>query len=658
MTTTTMHFGPEWMRKAPSRANPSPPLATPAGTGASTYSALVAPATQPPPEKPDPANPFRYSKEELIRIYKEGGGKGGLGLEVERWEGIVREVGSDPIGLKELSEVEKKIFASPLNSEMRRRPSTDYLALSTAALGERPKLGHSTSSGLGSPMRERIGGFMGRRRGDSTDQAPLTIPRKLSQSSLQPPLASPRDALPSPRRMGSGFDGVLSDSWSARRRASEGLLKGNDRPGEPGDPHEGTKTVGIKEEDEEGGASRLEPTASKGGVSGSQTDQPSQDPAINGTGHAQATLGTISSGINSLSLDSGSQNSPQIPPTTTNVPPGPPPGLSDPATMEWTYLDPQGQVQGPFPAPTMQKWYEDGYFTANLLMKRANVDTEWTSVGALLQRAGNPRPFLTHLAPAVPQPQPPAIPRRDPLLEGHVQDGSFGSPFQPVPTRSLRTSALDSYMHNGSLVPDSPSSSFSVGRFSNDSPDPNAFGSRLGNIYNGSPVGSRLGFPGIQNGLDPQRRQTFDTAVDPLLPRQGYPGFVQRTGSTDGLGYSAPSNPYMTSNASQASVTEKSEDFSNGRGFIGDAQQPAHHSPFIGSDLGAGIRDGPRLLKRELFERADSQQLGIQAQFPHNNIGYPTGQPFAQTQPIPYVQPDARSLQSIPPLQIAPRWQV
>ncbi len=146
--------------------------------------------------------------------------------------------------------------------------------------------------------------------------------------------------------MGSGFDGVLSDSWSARRRASEGLLKGNDRPGEPGDPHEGTKTVGIKEEDEEGGASRLEPTASKGGVSGSQTDQPSQDPAINGTGHAQATLGTISSGINSLSLDSGSQNSPQIPPTTTNVPPGPPPGLSDPATMAWTYLDPQGQVQG------------------------------------------------------------------------------------------------------------------------------------------------------------------------------------------------------------------------------------------------------------------------------------------------------------------------
>ena len=112
MTTTTMHFGPEWMRKAPSRANPSPPLAAPATATASTYSALVAPTTQPPPEKPDPANPFRYSKEELIRIYKEGGGKGGLGLEVERWEGIVREVGSDPIGLKEMSEAERKASIS------------------------------------------------------------------------------------------------------------------------------------------------------------------------------------------------------------------------------------------------------------------------------------------------------------------------------------------------------------------------------------------------------------------------------------------------------------------------------------------------------------------------------------------------------------------
>ena len=112
MTTTTMHFGPEWMRtkQGSARPAPSPPLAnSPAPPGNSTYSALVTPATNPPPEGRDVAHPFRYSKEEMLRIYKEGGGRGGLGLEVERWEGIVREIGYEPVGLKEMSEAEKKV---------------------------------------------------------------------------------------------------------------------------------------------------------------------------------------------------------------------------------------------------------------------------------------------------------------------------------------------------------------------------------------------------------------------------------------------------------------------------------------------------------------------------------------------------------------------
>ena len=45
----------------------------------------------------------------MLRIYKEGGGKGGLGIEVERWEGVVREAGTDPIGLREMDDSEKKV---------------------------------------------------------------------------------------------------------------------------------------------------------------------------------------------------------------------------------------------------------------------------------------------------------------------------------------------------------------------------------------------------------------------------------------------------------------------------------------------------------------------------------------------------------------------
>jgi PERQ amino acid-rich with GYF domain-containing protein len=50
----------------------------------------------------------------MLRIYKEGGGKGSLGLEVERWEGVVREVGSEPISLREMGDAEKKVCMRPL----------------------------------------------------------------------------------------------------------------------------------------------------------------------------------------------------------------------------------------------------------------------------------------------------------------------------------------------------------------------------------------------------------------------------------------------------------------------------------------------------------------------------------------------------------------
>jgi PERQ amino acid-rich with GYF domain-containing protein len=110
-----MHFGPEWMRTKhqSSPRNQNPPSPPPSGIapsgGASTYSALVSPAPPLQPEKRDETHPFRYSKDELLRIYKEGRGKGALGLEVERWEGVVREVCTEPISFREMGEAEKKV---------------------------------------------------------------------------------------------------------------------------------------------------------------------------------------------------------------------------------------------------------------------------------------------------------------------------------------------------------------------------------------------------------------------------------------------------------------------------------------------------------------------------------------------------------------------
>jgi len=115
-----MHFGPEWMRpKHPLRPQnpPSPPPNTHAPSGASSYSALLTPSLNSTQESSDAANPFLYSKEDLLKIYKDGGGRGGLGLEVERWEGVVREVGSEPVTLKEwTTEGERKVLLTSMHA--------------------------------------------------------------------------------------------------------------------------------------------------------------------------------------------------------------------------------------------------------------------------------------------------------------------------------------------------------------------------------------------------------------------------------------------------------------------------------------------------------------------------------------------------------------
>ena len=216
MATTTMHFGPEWMRKQPIPA--SRPQTDLHPGNATTISGLNPTVPTPPtpsysasvtsgaihPEKRDGGRPLRYSKEEMIRIYQEGV-KTGLGPEVEPWEGIIRGIAADPIGTKEMNDIEKRVsplccpaswhgthsslwllhalpsathqlFSGPLNSEVRRRQSTsDYLTpLSTTGL-DRPKLGRDGSSGT-SPMRERFGSFLGARRRDSggTDRSICT----------------------------------------------------------------------------------------------------------------------------------------------------------------------------------------------------------------------------------------------------------------------------------------------------------------------------------------------------------------------------------------------------------------------------------------------------------------------------------------------------
>ncbi|ETW87633.1 hypothetical protein HETIRDRAFT_431920 [Heterobasidion irregulare TC 32-1] len=562
MTTTTMHFGPEWMR--PKHARPQnppspPPVTSHASPGASSYSSLVTTTLNMPQEKSDTAHPFRYSKDELLKIYKEGGGRGGLGLEVERWEGVVREVGSEPIAMKEWTDAERKLFVGSLNSEVRRRQSTDYLSPLATPSGERTKLLH-TPSGVASPIRERFGNLIARRKDSSGSEQPaLGVPRKLSLSSMQGGTNSPRDSsLSSPRTRiptTPGFDGILNapDSWTSRRRASEAGAKSA-----TGNEYINDKEIKEEEEPQGGGWGHAAQNGDLNVHNHQAADDRMHSATVDVPDGLPSEARVIDRDIANHSLgDQGFAGQAPTTPSSSHTNPdtanaGPPPGIADVASVEWSYLDPQGQ-----------KWYDEGYFAADLLMKRTNIDQDWTPVGELAHRANGAQVFLSHFSS---NSAPPGLARQvDSSFDGFAQSqdaSGLNPPYQPIPTRSLHPSALEPYLTSGSVASDSPSSSFGAGRFGNGSPDPAAFGGHAGgHLYstNDSPAGSRHSTFAVDpsSAYGVARRPMFNdgSQYDPSFANRSIGNVTPiRTSSIDNFGHGAPSLPVQNAWPSTGSV--------------------------------------------------------------------------------------------------------
>jgi PERQ amino acid-rich with GYF domain-containing protein len=145
----------------------------------------------------------------------------------------------------------------------------------------------------------------------------------------------------------------------------------------------------------------------------------------------------------------------------------------------------------------MQKWYDEGYFTPDLLMKRTHIDRDWTAVGILDRQAVGGQIFLSQF-PISTGPPGLSIRTESSSLQNHSPAHSTFSGYQPAPTRTLRTMTLNPYLNSASPS-DSPSSSFGGGRFGNGSPESSALGSRVGDLYTGdSGLGPRAfaGNPG------------------------------------------------------------------------------------------------------------------------------------------------------------------
>lgn len=161
---------------------------------------------------------------------------------------------------------------------------------------------------------------------------------------------------------------MLSESWSSRRRTSESTSKvtasGPIRR-ETSESGNESKGLDIKEEDE-AHVSISDQQADPQGQSAtaneamSQSDQPSAvNGILNGTasGGPQAYMNSVNGGMAGLSLRNGMANTDvgtSRVDRTADMGANKPPGLPVPTDIEWSYLDPQGQIQGECYTPSQK----------------------------------------------------------------------------------------------------------------------------------------------------------------------------------------------------------------------------------------------------------------------------------------------------------------
>ncbi|XP_012780458.3 GRB10-interacting GYF protein 1 isoform X1 [Maylandia zebra] len=87
--------------------------------------------------------------------------------------------------------------------------------------------------------------------------------------------------------------------------------------------------------------------------------------------------------------------------------------LTHEAAMKWFYKDPQGEIQGPFTTVEMCEWFQAGYFTMTLLVKRG-CDEGFQPLGDVIKMWGrvpfapgpSPPPLLVRQLPPTQRPQP------------------------------------------------------------------------------------------------------------------------------------------------------------------------------------------------------------------------------------------------------------
>ncbi|WWC91225.1 uncharacterized protein L201_006167 [Kwoniella dendrophila CBS 6074] len=407
------------------------------------------------PKENGTSHPFRYSREQILNLFDENKFKERPIELVEMAEGgvLVSKAVNRPIGLRDLSDIEKKLLASSVHPPLpNRRQNTHGNAVNANANPVEPPTpnglpsrrtggfargeGGAFGGGLGGKIGTIGGGMISPGGLDSKAPGALGggfggVGKRLGRvrgEAAEAGTDAPRSTGPNwrPARTGSGnFEGVLGFGGVAPSALSTANpLSPNPNADPVVDTTDSTLRNGdsakekVEEEKEEVGK------FGKGGGPGWGTGQKKWRIAagLTAPGDGEKTLEVPFAGEPSSAsviatpsatpvperdatvLDS--INAPAVPqdraqtPTLTEE-------KQDLGAIEWFYRDPNGQEQGPFTGTQMHDWYSHSYFTDDLPLRRAS-ETSFRPLAELKVATGSAvQPFLS---PIRPRQLPPNLP--------------------------------------------------------------------------------------------------------------------------------------------------------------------------------------------------------------------------------------------------------
>lgn len=452
--------------------------------------------------------PFRYSREQILAVWDEDKFKERpieLMQIAENGAVIVSKDVTKPVGLRELSELEKKVSDGVCAFERRVADMMQLLATSVhpPMPARRPQQQHgqhqssdpqsrrgptNSKDGL-SPVQTSRSGFSGFGRGEGGAfgsskfsgaseghqgrqpggvgggfaGVPKRQPRQPRGDNSE---ESSRSTWRQARSAGSGgFEGVLGFGNSPTASASAHP----DQPQGGGDPRQQDRQQPPEDDRWTQKNWRRAPEADK--FTESDSAQPSDD----------------------LHQDAPSA----IPESRTPVQEP----RADLGSVNWLYRDPNGQEQGPFTGNQMHEWYSHSYFQDDLPIRRQN-EGSFQTLAELKASTGNAvQPFLSPVRPRL----PPNLPIASPALHQSAAPGapspslndSFGRlHLHPItPTSPFQQTATSPYYQpQFSVAPSYPQQQWNA-----------APGPRLNGMYGSIGPGAAQGYPAYGGAVNHQR---------------------------------------------------------------------------------------------------------------------------------------------------------